>query len=337
MFDAAIAAAAAAAPQVAQTVPMVPGLQLHVDGDYLAYYASGNDDTTPGQARQNALDHLDSFRSRVGAETIIVHNTGKGCHKGERYLIATVKPYQAQRAGGRKPKNHAYLQQWLMEYEGPIFRTKTWATREADDGIAACSHFGVGRAPGYVAIATADKDMRMLPGLHINWRGGQVTRVNPGDYSVIGEDGKQYGLKWFFLQMLQGDTADNCPGLEHYATFNGDGSFKSNKPVGEKTAEKLLEGAASTQEACAIVIDLYRRSYRNHSSGVADDRFCEQAALMWMRCDNTAAIADFAHHMGHSRINHNFDEDMWAAVKRLEDRITSARSEINSFSNQDRS
>lgn len=333
MFADAIAAAALATPSIPATVPTVPGLGLHIDGDYLAYYASGNDETTQGESRENALNLMDRFKSRVGADHIIMHNTARGCHKGERYLIATVKPYQAQRVGGRKPKNHGYLQEWLQNYDGPIFRAKNWTSREADDGIGACAHHGTSTAHGYIAIATADKDMRMLPGLHISWLKGIVTRVLPGAYDVIGEDGKQYGLKFFFLQMLMGDTADNCPGLEHYATFNPDSSFKANKACGEKTAAKFLEGCKTTDEAFATVLKLYRTAYRNNGAGVADDRFCEQAALMWMRLDMNAAIGDFARHEGHSTLRHLFDAPLWEAVERMENRVQRARAEINELSN----
>lgn len=333
MFDNAIAAAAAAAPHKLEMVPMTPGLTVHVDGDYLAYHASGNDDCTPGQARQNALDKIEYFRARIGAEHVVMHNTARGCHKGERYLIATVKPYQGQRDSGRKPKNHAYLQDWLQGYEGPAFRAKNWTSREADDGIGACAHHAVGTHVGYAGIATADKDMRMLPGIHVNWKTGQVTRVLPGDYDVIGEDGKQYGLKFFWLQMLMGDTADNCPGLETVWLPNAKGVDTLQK-IGEAKAKKVLEGAATSRDAYRRVLHHYLRTY-SHSETAPFDRFCEQAALMWMRLGNDAAVADFAHHAGHSRINHDFDAAMWAGVKRLETRVKSARDEINSLSSED--
>lgn len=329
MFDAAIAAVAEAAPHKAEVIPVTPGLVVHIDGDYLAYFSSGNDDTTPGQARNNAIDRINWFLARIGAESAVVHNTAKGCQKGERYLIATVKPYQGQRSSDRKPKNHAYLQEWLQGYEGDLFRPKNWSTREADDGIGACAHFAIGRQPGYIGIATADKDMRMLPGAHINWKTGQVTRVMPGDYDVIGEDGKQYGLKFFFLQMLMGDTADNCPGLEQY----DDGRKMAR--CGEKTAEKLLVGTTTVQEGCERVLSLYSQGYADKSVEFAMDRFVEQAALLWMRLDNTAAVADFAHHAGFSRINHAFGRHVWAAVERLETRVKLAREQINAFGSQD--
>jgi DNA polymerase-1 len=333
MFEAAINAAAEAAPHQTEPVALVPGLQLHVDGDYLAYYASGNEDTTPGEARLNAISLIEVFRAAVGAEAVVMHNTAKGCHKGERYLIATVKPYQAQRVDGRKPKNHGYLQNWLQGYEGPLFRAKNWTSREADDGIAACAHFAVGREPGYIAIATADKDMRMLPGLHLNWKTRQLTTVSPGAYDVMGEDDKQYGLKFFFQQMLMGDAADNCPGLEKYEVQHPDGSFKALKPCGEKTAIKLLEGCTNVQEALDVVLQLYRGGYHGQHDNVPYDRFVEQAGLLWMRCGLDASVTDFATHKGASAIP--YPTPILEAAKRLQERVTLARTAINALADSD--
>lgn len=327
MFDDAIAAVAEAAPHIPEVVAITPGLVLHVDGDYLANY-DGAIDIPAGEARQNALGRLQTFRSRIGAESIVVHNTSAGCQKGERYLIATVKPYQAQRSG-TKPKNCEYLQDFFQSYEGDIFRAKNWGTREADDGMAACAHFAIHGPAGYAGIATADKDLRMLPGAHISWRTLQVTRVFPGDYDVRGEDGKQYGLKWFWIQMLAGDGVDNCPGLERYLDND------KLKQIGEKTAEKLLAPATNTDEACQIVLHHYSQGYGDYPIEFAMDRFAEQAALMWMRLGNDAAVCDFAHHNGHSRINTAFDRHVWAAVERLETRVRLAREQINQFGSSD--
>lgn len=327
MFDAAINAAADAAPHVIETVAMVPGLTVHIDGDYLAYYASGKDDTLPGQARINAINLIEEFRARIGAEHVVVHSTTPGSTKGERFLIATVKPYQGQRSDGRKPKNYQYLRDWLLGYDGGAFRSKLWSTREADDGIAACSHFALGNPPGYCGIVTADKDMRMLPGVHVNWQTRQVTRVLPGDYDVIGEDGKQYGLKFFWLQMLMGDPADNIPGLERYLHDNGKTS--SFKPCGEKTAALMLAGCHTSEAAAKKVIELYQGGYCEAPPDLWADRFVEQAALLWMRCGNNAAVDDFLTHAGHSRINATMPAAVYEAAERLKHRVTFARKQID--------
>lgn len=331
---AAIDEVAETSPTMLAPTPRVPGLELHVDGDYLAYYASGNDDTSQGTARQNALDLIDAFKARTGADSVIVHMTANGCQKGERYLIATVKPYQGQRSDGRKPKNQPYLNDWLQSYTGSAFKVKTWATREADDGIAACSHYGIGKKPGYIAIATADKDMRMLPGLHIDWKSMELIRVNPGDYDVVGpENGKQYGLKFFWMQMLMGDTADHIPGLPGYATWSKEKTpVRVFKPMGEKTAAKFLADCKDNASAYAVVCSLYRDFYDEHPQHKSNwmDRFCEQAALLWMRCCPGDDVIDFANHAGHSCLSHAFCDHMWAAAKRLEKRIEDQRNTLNS-------
>lgn len=319
----AITLAATEAPQFIPPPPVVAALKLHIDGDFLAYATAGNDDTLPGQARLNMMDRIDRLRTRIGAGTVVVHSTVPGSNKGERYLSASVKPYQAQRKSGRKPRNQPYLQEYLLTYVGPAFTSKLWSTREADDGMAACAHYAIGGDPGYAAIATKDKDMRMFPGHHIDWDTLEVTVVPPGAYSVIGDNGKQYGLKFFWLQMLMGDDTDNIPGLEHYTTAKG-----ALRPVGPKTAEGFLADCVTSDQACVRVMDLYRGSYLS----TWEDRFVEQASLLWMRCSSeTAPVDDFATHMGASRINTPFTPGVIAAVGRLNERVTLARAALNAI------
>jgi DNA polymerase-1 len=152
----------------------------------------------------------------------------------------------------------------------------------------------------------------------------------PGDYEVIGEDGKMYGLKWFWMQMLMGDTADNCPGLEQYLEDTPKGS--RFKKMGEKTAEKFLAGCPDNDSAAKRVIQLYQGGYCEAHPNLWADRFVEQAALLWMRCDNTAEVDDFATHKGHSCISKVFTPEIYAACSRLKERVTLARKQINELS-----
>jgi DNA polymerase-1 len=292
----------------------------------------------------NALALIEKMRARSGAENTVVHMTTPGCHKGERYLIATVKPYQGQRSGSRRPKNHGYLQEWLMGYEGDAFKVKNWKTREADDGIAVCAyHAAKQAAPGYIVIATADKDMRMLPGLHIDWKTHKLVRVMPGDFEVYGEPegdkpAKLYGSKWFWMQMLMGDAADNIPGLPKYCTTDSKGN-ECLKPMGEKTAEKFLERVKCNAGAFAEVYGLYQEYYGGNWPGAlvggpraADDAFCEQAALLWMRTDNAASINNFATHTGPGCISEAFPDELRVAAAMLVKRVEKLRNEANALS-----
>lgn len=292
-------------------------LTLHVDGDYLAYFCSGNDECPPDRARQNVYNKLEAGRAICGASKIVVHLTMSGSHKGYRYLIATVNPYQAQRVGSRRPQNWAYLRGFLETYKGPAFTVKLWKDREADDGLAYVSHNVVAlyKQP-IAAIYTADKDMRMLPGLHVDWNTYQIVEVPPGAYDVRRpSDQLQYGLKWFWLQMLQGDSADKIPGLPRL-----DGQL-----CGEARAGKYLAAAENHIEAFTLVSEAYARHYREEWQ----DRFVEQAALLWLRRDAAASVRDFAGYL--PAMNYPGVSRVLAAFNRLETRVLDAYAEIESI------
>lgn len=320
--------AGAAAPVIRPTPKLDPTLVVHVDGDMICYECAGNEEVSPGEARQRALNKIEQLRIRTGAFKAIVHMTVPGCHKGYRNAIATVKPYQGNRKGKEKPKNHGYLQDWLMSYKGDAFTTKTWNSREADDGIAACAYHA-GANGGRIAIATADKDMRMLPGLHVDWKSGELVDVAYGGYDVVGAtNGKQYGTKWFWLQMLQGDTADNIPGLPGYVKPNGNTGL-----LGEKTAEKFLSGCASNEAAFAEVYGLYVEYYEamGFTYEEADDRFCEQAALLWMRTSVKCEVDNFARHTGPGCISMAFPAELRVAAGRLVQRVERLNAEAKAL------
>ncbi|WNV48157.1 5'-3' exonuclease [Caulobacter phage Quill_5.2] len=338
MFDAETLAAIEAAGEdqskAINGLALVEGRILHVDGDYVSYYY-GCIDATKEEARRYTLNGLEKFREATGSEKVLVHLTATGSHKGERYLAATVKKYQGQRSSERQLFNKHYLDNWLANFDGPEFETKVWSNREADDGMAAMCHYAV--AQGRLdAIATRDKDLRMVPGLHVSWQNPEiVTEVPPGAYDVIGKDVKQYGLKWFWLQMLQGDTADNIPGLEMYQAFDAKGNI-TYKKMGEKTAEKMLDDCPDVDKACDRVRELYLNAYTKCDEegnvlnpGEWADRFVEQAALLWMRCDAKAHLLDFLNHEGASCINRRFCPEIKAAAGRLLLRVNASRTEID--------
>lgn len=276
MEQAAADAAATAPTEAPPPPPVVPGLELHVDGDLLCYWAGGNEDTSVAQSRQNAVGKVTTMAELIGAETIIVHMTDSSSTKGDRRIISTVKPYQAHRKDSRKPKNWGYLRDWVGQQQ--LWRTKYWGSREADDGIALCAYTACDQGK-LIGIASGDKDMRMLPGIHVDWQDLSVITVPHGTYELVAENGKVYGTKWFLLQMLQGDSADNIPGLPRY---NG-------KKVGPATAEKLLASTTSFLEGWEVVLGCYAQEYGEDYP----DRVTEQAMLLWLRTDRAAQCGDF--------------------------------------------
>ena len=268
-FASAIASAASDSPMGGVSVPVVRSRILLVDGDGLAYYCAGKDDSDAGLARAALRDKVSSAARVVGAERVIVLLTASGSHKGHRYAIARVKPYQGQRANSRRPSNWRALRDYMESPEFP-FEVERTAVAEADDLFGYYAH----RQPEDVVIYTQDKDMRMLPGKHLDWVSHRVYTVAPNTDYIFNE--KQYGPKWFWLQMLHGDTADNIPGLPKYLDPND-----KLKPVGDVTAGKLL---ADEHLLHLRVAELYRGYYGERWLV----EMIEQACLLWMRRDPEA-------------------------------------------------
>lgn len=265
---AAIAKAAAAAPQF-DGLATVPGRVLLVDGDALCYTCAGRDDTDPAQARTNVRDRIERALRASGSERAIVLVTARGSHKGHRYAVARVKPYQGQRSSGRRPKNWEYLR-GLVESGVPGHDTDVTHIAEADDLFRKYGH-QLGWAN--VVHHTQDKDMRQIPGWHLTWDDFYMVHAPLGTWALTAHD-KVYGRKWFWLQMLHGDTADNIPGLPKMTKPDGRQAL-----CGPATAEKLLEGCDDEAAAKAVVVNQYREYYGERWP----ENLLEQGILLWLR------------------------------------------------------
>lgn len=256
------------------SVRIIPNRVLLVDGDGLAYYCAGKDGSSIGDARTALVDKVNRAKKACGAESVLILITGSGSIKGHRYAVATVKPYQGQRENSRRPENWRGLRDYMDSSDFP-FPTEVTYTVEADDLFG--KHASSLSEPP--VIYTQDKDMRMLSAWHLDWVDHTLLYVPPGCYSLE-RNGKVYGLKWFWLQMLHGDTADNIPGLPKYKVHSKDGS-ESLKPVGPVTASKILDGCTTPYEA--------RDTVSYHYAGYYGDTWrtamLEQAILLWMRLD----------------------------------------------------
>ncbi|UZV39751.1 exonuclease [Xanthomonas phage NED111] len=273
-LSALMAAAGERSPMPVQVVRQHnPRVIAHVDGDYMAYFAAGSENCSAGDARRNVLSRCAQLKHVSGAGKIVMHLTHAASTKGDRFLAATTQPYQGQRQAGRKPNNWAFLREWMETYEGDAFTPKIWLTREADDGIAYVNEGAALHHNILHVVHSADKDMRMFCGVHVDWDGYDITEVPLGAYDIVGENGLQYGHKWFWMQMLHGDSADHIPGLPD---------------VGKVTAETLLFGTKDNAEAAMLV----RGKYSEVLGSDWRKTFAEQAVLLWMRTDRDAELLD---------------------------------------------
>lgn len=316
-FAADIESAAASSSQVGVVAkPINPKQTLHVDGDYLAYYHGVVEDA--GIARRSLLDRLAAAKEAAGAGKVYVHLTTPTSNKGFRSLIATVKPYQGNRKSGKKPVNWHVMRSVMEFHDGGLFTPILWNDREADDGIAYhAEHCRELHGTEYAYLLYKDKDMQHFGGMHMDWDTYMATEVPHRSWEVVSKlNGKIYGTKWFYLQMLMGDTADHIPGLPkaHGAS------------VGPKTALKLLAGM-DEEEAFIQVISLYVDHYGMEEGY---DRFAEQASLLWMRRDERGGIANFLNYM--PEVPYHIDL-LDRAARRMAQRVKESYAEVKRIQN----
>lgn len=301
------------------SAPILHGRTLYLDADGLAYYCAGNDETLLGEARERTATKIATMQRASQAGNVVLLLTGSGSHKGYRYAVARVKAYQGTRASSRRPANWKGLRDLLEQ--GVLGVPQIDFDREADDRFAQYGHAD----PENTVIGTQDKDMRMVPGWHIDWVDNRMRYLAPGVYDSVMND-KQYGIKWFWLQMLHGDTADNIPGLPLAKVNN-----KLVK-VGEVTAGKMLAGTQSNRDAARAVYDAYHSYYGER----ALVEMLEQAVLLWMRKCSDASwddVAAFGNPMA-MFWPHNETPNM-AAYNEIEERVTIAQSYDRTPATQD--
>ena len=208
--------ASALYPQGIGSSGPVSGRVLAIDGDALAYFCAGNDNTDVGQARINVYERIKTALKASGAEEARLLVTAQGSAKGDRYAIARIQTYQGQRANSNRPKNWEYIRQLLNSTYIDYGCGKAYITQEtyfeADDAFKRLSD---SLGPENLVIHCQDKDMRMIPGHHLNWDDYSMFYLSQDTWHAE-FNGKVYGRSWFWHQMMHGDTADNIPGLLFY-------------------------------------------------------------------------------------------------------------------------
>lgn len=123
--------------------------------------------------------------------------------------------YKANRIGTEKPAMY-----WQLREEFDLnYPCEVVEGYEADDKLSIEAHKRYKKNKLYL-ILSADKDLRMVPGLHYELGNAPVYEVHwPGALNLYrnGSGGKVVwgtGLKWFYFQLLVGDSIDNITCLD---------------------------------------------------------------------------------------------------------------------------
>ena len=178
-----------------------------------------------------------------------------------RIDVAKAKPYKGTRKS-EKPFHRDNIRAYMLNnYECVIANGM-----EADDMLAI---YQTKAAPNTTIICTRDKDLRMVEGMHYGWPCGKQPQYGPkrvdklGELTYVNNKLKGEGSKFFYSQLITGDSVDNIPGLPG---------------GGPKLAFELLESKDSEGDMFTAVADRYANKFGDDWRG----KMLEQAHLLWM-------------------------------------------------------
>ena len=174
-----------------------------------------------------------------------------------RLKVASVKKYKGQRMTD-KPRWFPHIRDYLYEH----WDATPVEGREADDELSIKQRYY--NAQGTKScIASRDKDLRIVPGWHYSWACGEHQPEKPlylvselGELWPVWKEGKRgptlaklggCGLKFFYAQMIMGDTADNIPGAPR---------------KGASYAYQAINDCTDETEMYAAVVEAYYSAYK---------------------------------------------------------------------------
>lgn len=245
--------------------PSTSGKTLILDGDGPAYVAAATVKTLPTGIRRFHQSCLES-QFLADCTTTEVYLTHEECYKAGRFNVLATKPYQGHRQSSAKPPLLQLLREAINQEdppEGVFVHMETVV--EADDAMMMKSY----QLGNMGIVRSDDKDLRMTPYAYYDITTGTVFQPDPfgrlyiahtdsGSAKLLG-----HSLKFFWAQMVMGDTADNIKGLQK---LNG-------KNVGLQGAFELLDPLTEIGQVCNTVIDAYR---------AIDQNPIPEAWLLWL-------------------------------------------------------
>lgn len=200
-----------------------------LDGDTVAFAcaASAEDADAPWVATSRAQTMIENILVANETNSIEIWLSGKS-----NFRYSVFPEYKANRIGAYRPRWEKAVKDYL---------TEKWSANwtdgiEADDmaGIRLCE------CADNSVLAHIDKDLNQIPGWHYNWelrRKGEVIRPAKRYHVSLTE-----GDRWFWMQLVMGDSTDNIPGI---------------KGIGPKKAEAMFRNCESNQDCYEVAQGLF--------------------------------------------------------------------------------
>jgi len=195
---------------------------------------------------------LQKISARAKANSYKIYLTGPG---NFREGVATILGYKHNRLDAEKPKLYTEIRDYLVN----VHKASVVTGMEADDALSIVHARSVSGIPINISndpahtvfkhpeeaiIAAIDKDLRNIPGKHINFD-KRVAENDEYKYIVISEE---EGRHTFWKQVLTGDSSDNILGISG---------------MGPTKADKVLDGlhGKSEEDYFWAVYGAYKKYY----------------------------------------------------------------------------
>jgi hypothetical protein len=177
------------------------------------------------QAKFIADNIIQKIYDRTGAGYAVFYLSDKECF---RHKLAKRRPYKERTK--EKPVHYQGVKDYLLDK----YRAEIVTDLEADDAVGIMAEACNNSDEPFV-IATGDKDLDQIPGIHYNFQKERLYNV-----------GLEESVRFFFYQVLTGDATDSIDGLP------GMGPAKANKVLAGCTTfddmHKAVRNAYVTHE-----------------------------------------------------------------------------------------
>jgi len=283
----------AALPTVAQRVGLI-------DADCVAYWAAaGCDDMLVDAAKKRCDDRMGSIMDQIQTQECRYFLTGAN---NFRNAVATYQQYKGNRydKNGNRIKEQPYWLQKVREYILSSYNAVLCEGQEADDALAIAQMKCNASKDWHSIISSIDKDLRIIPGLHHDMNSGYIEEITEIGYLTVDKKGKVRGggLKFFYAQLLMGDTADWIKGLPKVTAWMKETYDDTAKlrlgGCGQKAAYNILNTANTEEELLARVFLCYASYWDgDHFYNHWETEHCiypepeamlkENGQLLWMR------------------------------------------------------
>lgn len=231
---------------------------------------------------------LKDIMSEVKSKKYLLYMTGDDNHRDRK---AEVVKYKVSREDMVRPERLKAVRRHILDNHG----AKIIEGLECDDVISVVGYKGYVADPESpkTCIVNIDKDLFGTPLVNYDFVKNEWKYIT--EYEAN---------KWMFIQILMGDSIDDIRGLPNISTeLRKKYGCRKGKSIGEKTAEKILEGSEDIQEMYRRTLEcyidyygywtLFKTWYGKNVVRDASDMLDEQAELVFMMRHRDEFWSDF--------------------------------------------